>query len=106
MSGEYHPAAVRGATVENLDDPGPSMYGDSYRSPGPQELAVVDSVVKLLWIERSVISVRAETCASAGSRLAFILSSTNSGENLTLFSSPLQISRFRFFCVSFPCVDI
>ena len=77
---------VRGANVGNLDDPGPSLLGDSYLSAEPRELAVVDSVVKLLWIRRSTILVRAEICACRGSRLASIVSSTNSGENLMLFS--------------------
>ena len=86
LSSEY-PAVVRSATVGNLDDPGPSLYGDSYWSPGPRELAVVDSVVKLLWIRRSIISVKAEICACRVSRLAFILSSSPCAENPTLFSS-------------------
>ena len=75
-----------------------------YWCPGPQELAVV---VKLLWIRRSIISVRAEICACRGSRLAFIFSSTNSGENLVLFFSLASIipaSASPAF--SSPCADI
>ena len=106
LSGEY-PAVVRGATVEKLDDPGPSLQVDSYWSLGPRELAVVDSVVKLFWINLSIISVRAEICASRGSGLAFILSSTNSGDNLMLLSSlssVIPVSPSPVF--SSPCVGI
>ena len=85
MSGGY-PAVVRGATVGNLGDPGPSLQGDSCRSPGPRELTVVDFAVKLLWTNLSIITVNQETCACRGSRLAFILSITNSGESLKLLS--------------------
>ena len=85
MSGGYS-AMVSGATVGNLGDPGPSLQGDSCRSPGPRELTVVDSAVKLLWTNLSIISVNPETCACKGSRLAFIFSFTNSGESLKLLS--------------------
>ena len=76
-------------------------------NPGPRELAVVESAVKLLRIKRSITSVRADICACKGSRLAFILSSINYGEILTLFSSLppiIPVSASPVF--SSPCVDI
>ena len=62
---------------------------------------------RITWIERSIISVRAEICACRGSRLAFILSSTNSGENLMSFSPlPSIIPDSASPVLSSPCVDI
>ena len=66
--------------------------------PCPRKHAVVDSLAKCFWIKRSIISVSAEIWACEGSRLDFILSSNNSGENLMLFSLlpsiiPVSVSR-------------
>ena len=72
----------------------------------PRELAVVDSLAELLWIKQSIIWVRAEICGCRGSRLAFILSSTNSGEDLMLFSSlPSVIPLSASPVFSSPCAD-
>ena len=106
MSGEY-PAVVSGASFGNLEYPGPSVYCDWYWWPNPRELTVVDSLAQLRYIKRFIIPVRAENCTCRGSRLAFILSSTNSGENLMLFSlllSFILVSTSPVF--SSPCVEI
>ena len=68
---------------------------------------MVDSVVKLPWINLSIISVKAEVCACRGSRLAFILSSTDSGESPMFLSSLLSVTPGSATSVfSFSCVDL
>ena len=59
LSGEY-PEVVSGTTVRNLEDPGVPLKGDSFWYLGSRVLAVVVSLAELLWIKRSINSVRAE----------------------------------------------
>ena len=78
---------VNCATVGNLEFPDALLKGDSYWYRVLRVRAVVVSLAELLWIKRPIISLRAEILARNDSRLALILSSTKSGENLKLFSS-------------------
>ena len=68
MSVEY-PEVVSGASVGNLDLPGAPLKGDSYWYLVSRVLAVAVSLAVLLWIKRSIISVKAEIWAGKGSRL-------------------------------------
>ena len=105
MSSEY-PMVLSGATVGNLEDPGTPLKGDSYWCRVSQELAVVVSLAELLWVKRSIISVRAEICACKGSRLAFILSSTKFGKNFMLLSSLPSVASASTFHVTSSYADI
>ena len=67
--GEY-PEVVSGATVGNLEARGAPLKGDSYSYLNSRVLAVVVTLDELLWIKRSIISVRAEIWACKGSKLA------------------------------------
>ena len=64
-----------------------SAEGDSDWCRSSRVLAVVNSLAELPWIKRSIISVRTEIWACNVSRHALIVSSTKSGEDLTLFFS-------------------
>ena len=106
MSGEY-PAVVSGATIGNLEVLGAPLMGDSYWRRVSLVLALVVSLAKLLWINGSINSVRAEIWACKGSRLAFILSSTESGEYIMLFSSiPSVASASTSSVTSSSCAEI
>ena len=90
-----------------LEFPGAPLREDSYWYRVPRVFAVVSSLAELLWIKRSIVSVRVEIWAGNVSRLALILSSIKSGENLTLFSSfPSFVFTFTSLVTSSSCADI
>ena len=106
MSGEF-PEVVSGATVGKLEVPGVPLKDHSYWYLVSRVLAVVIPLTELLWIKRFIISVRAEILACKSSSLALILSSTKSGENLTLISSlPSFASASTFHVTPSSCADI
>ena len=102
-----YPAVVSSATVGNLELPKAPLKSDSYWYRISRVRAVVVSLAELLWIKRSIISVRAEIWACEGSRLALIFSSTKPGANLVLLSSLSSfVSASISFVTSFSCADI
>ena len=106
LSGEY-PAVVSGATFGNLEVPGAPLKGDSDWCRCSRVLAVVNSLAELPWIKRFIISVRAVIWAWFASMYTLILSSTMSGESLTLFSSFLPFASLSVSPVtSFSWADI
>ena len=86
LSGDYT-AIFSGATGWNLGFPGSSANGDFDWSRSSPVLAAGISLSEFPWINLSIISVKAEIWSWISSRLAFILFSNKTGENLALASS-------------------
>ena len=96
LSGEY-PAVVNGANGRVLEVPGSFVSGSLDGNRGSPVLAIEHSLAEFLWINLSIICVRADIWAWEGSKFGLIFSSITSGENPVLVSSHRSIRMRRIF---------